>query len=485
METKNRITTWIRQRSVSEAARSILLQQEAPLIAKIPEKLPHRRKLHILVITSMAVFSANVAVGMMPMLIPIEITAKHFAYSWTGILFLIYGVVVFACELLQAKIVPTIGTKRTFVFSAAMLGICDIAFGLLGFADKQQVFGVVGCIIRGVEAFCYAGLMNSTLALLCLSIPDKAILGVGLVDSMIGLGYAGGPLIAGALYNVSGYTAPFCLLGGFLILVAIWGQFGLLQVEGGINRPGFASMKRLYLDLLFAACVVVVFAMGIVVGFLEATLEVYLSKFGIGVVEEGSIFLIGWAVAAVSSPIWSFVMNKWGHDYVFLIAGPFLEAIVFVFFGPFPGLKALLSHIGLSVFCFILLAVGTAMGLIAAMNIMLRRAEKFGMSNDINTYAFLSAVWLATLYLGEAIGGIVSGSVLTDHTYKAITVLLISFELLLGTIAIILLSIARWKRHRRQIVARDLEPKVICSELKAGTGTRSQGYGSFTEAPQN
>ena len=70
-----------------------------------------------------------------------------------------------------------------------------------------------------------SGVMNSTISLFCLTIPDKAVLGIvsrdlfseenslfgtviistfeqGFVDALVGLGYSIGPLIAALLYWV-------------------------------------------------------------------------------------------------------------------------------------------------------------------------------------------------------------------------------------------------------------------------------------------
>ncbi|OQV25804.1 putative MFS-type transporter SLC18B1 [Hypsibius exemplaris] len=400
-----------------------------------------RHEAHIIAICSVAVLIANIAVGTMPLLIPIEIMRKGYLYSWIGILFLVYGVIVFLCELLHSKIVPAIGTKRTFIISCVVLGICDISFGLLRFTTNGNVFGGVGCLIRVVEGFCYAGLMNSAFTILCLTIPDKAILGIGLIDGLIGLGYALGPLIAGALYSVADFTLPFALMGILIILVAIWAYFGLPHVSGELALPGFGDVKMLYTDLAFIASVVITLAMGIVVGFLEATLEVYLNQFHKGVVAEGTIFFIGWTAAAVSSPLWGVILARYRVNRTLLLLGPVVEAIIFIFFGSFPGMRHLMVHLGLSVLCLILLTVGTAMSLMAAVDMMIRRASHYGLANDIVTYAFISAIWLATLYLGEGLGGIVSGTVLDFYSYDAVTVSLIIIEVILGVVAAAILYV--------------------------------------------
>ena len=63
----------------------------------------------------------------------------------------------------------------------------------------------------------------------------------------------------------------------FPVLVLYHPTFILLQL-GALGFPGFGLTKCLLQDLRFAAGVVGVLAMGIVVGYLEATLEIYLGQ---------------------------------------------------------------------------------------------------------------------------------------------------------------------------------------------------------------
>ena len=155
--------------------------------------------------------------------------------------------------------------------------------------------------------------------------------------------------------------------------------------------------------------------MGVVVGCLESTLEVYLAKvrnmhgfvllrliyfshdfsltkeLQLKVISnsiynlpkrldtnrcnKGTVFFAIWTASAIVSPIWGWILKKTQQNKLCLLGGPFLEALYFVFFGPFPGLEILDSHLGFSVFCLFLMTVTTSMSLMAAINIMLIQAE--------------------------------------------------------------------------------------------------------------
>ncbi|XP_055330869.1 uncharacterized protein LOC129583203 [Paramacrobiotus metropolitanus] len=418
-----------------------------PVVANAPngERELSRQEITVIVVCSCTTVVVNLGVGSMPLLIPIEIVKKNYAYTWTGVLFLLYGINVATCELLQSKIVPFLGTKRAFLISSSILAACYASFGLLDLTSEESVFAGLACFIRIIEGLCYSGIMNAVFTILCLTVPTRAILGISLIDGLTCVGYSLGPLFSGILFEISGFILPYIIIAALMAVCSIMGTISLPPVAGNLAAGMSGPLKVVSRDAQFYGCTVVAFAMGNFVGFMEATLEVYLAQFDRGSTVEGAVFFAMWFSAAVVSPLWGYILRKAGNSHVFLLAGPFIEATVFIFFGPLPGLDAVGRHLGLSITCLIIMAATTSMSLLASINIMIERAENDGIETSIHTYAFISAIWLTSLYFGEAIGAIISGSILDKYDYGCVAISAVVTELLLGILASALILLP-WKK---------------------------------------
>ncbi|OWA54762.1 hypothetical protein BV898_19159 [Hypsibius exemplaris] len=336
--------------------------------------------------------------------------------------------------------IPTIGTKRVFVVSMAGLGAAYFAFGFLQFTCSGTTFGIIGCFIRAAEAIFYAGLMNSGNTMICLATPDKAVSLLGMTDGLVQVGFAIGPLIAGALYSVSGFTLAFVVPGLLLIFTAIGAQFGLPKESNALGIPCFEDIKRLLADLHFIAGVVLILTISTAIGFLEAPMEIYFSKFNLGVMLEGVILFSGWMAGALTSPFTGWMLSKCKIEWVLLTAGPFLVAIFAFVFGILPDIVG--PNLPLSLTFFFLLIMTTSAAFMGGVGILLRQAESCGLANDIVTYTFISAVWLSLLYLGEGLGGLISTTILDCYNYEAVSIACIAIQLALGTCALLVLFFA-------------------------------------------
>ncbi|OQV25635.1 hypothetical protein BV898_00570 [Hypsibius exemplaris] len=421
-----------------------------------------RKEILVMVISSSAIFMANVAFGTMPLMLPVEITKKGYSLSWIGGLYLVNGLFLFVFELLQPRLVPVIGTKRVFVISTAGLGAAYFAFGFLQFTNSGTTFGVVGCFIRAAEAIFFAGMMNSGLTMMCLATPDKALILFGVTDGLVVVGFALGPLVAGALYYVSGFTLTFVIPGLLLMFCALWGQFGLPTVSNALRVPGFEDIRRLLADLHFIAGIVLILTVSIAIGSLEATMEIYFSKFELGIVTEGVIFFSGWMAGALTSPFIGWLLTKWRIEWILLVAGPFLVSFFFFIFGIVPALIGL--NLGLSIAFLLLLIITTSASFVGGVGIMLRQAESCGLVNDSVTYTFISAVWLSMFYLGEGLGGLISTTILDYYSYEAVSIAYIAIQLALVGCALVILYFAN--RGRSDSYDVTAEPKGTYKSLQ-------------------
>merc|ERR1719350_1728683 len=98
----------------------------------------------------------------------------------------------------------------------------------------------------------------------------------GVVEMAFGVGMIIGPTVGGVLYQLGGYTLPFGVLGGILILQAILTIITLPRLKdsdsANTDNGEFGVMKAMRIPSVLLAGLSV-FTGSIAVGALQATLE--------------------------------------------------------------------------------------------------------------------------------------------------------------------------------------------------------------------
>ncbi len=185
---------------------------------------------------------------------PKEAELKGATPTEYGLVFGIFELVVFfACPIIGPRL-KSMGAKRTFHAGIFVTGSCAILFGLLDFIESRHWFIWLSVLVRAVEAVGNSCFLTSAFSIIALEFPDRVGSMFAVLETFFGLGLIIGPTVGGALYQVSGYIAPFALLGGFLVIASIATYYVLPKsLEEGPTRNGEGYATALRVSICFGS----------------------------------------------------------------------------------------------------------------------------------------------------------------------------------------------------------------------------------------
>ena len=100
-------------------------------------------------------------------------------------------------------------------------GVMCICFGLLNRLSDLTTFLSLSFIIRMVEAVGNSAFLSSSFTLVASQFPSSVSTMFGVVEMSFGVGMILGPTVGGALYQLGGFSLPFTVLGGVLVVQAV------------------------------------------------------------------------------------------------------------------------------------------------------------------------------------------------------------------------------------------------------------------------
>lgn len=219
-------------------------------------------------------------------------------------------------------------------------GTMCVGFGFLNRIPNANAF--IGCsfVIRIIEAFGNSAFLSSSFTMVAKVFPANVSTMFGVVEMAFGVGMIIGPTVGGILYQFGGYTLPFGVLGGILILQATLTIITLPRLKDSDSANtdsedlGLMSAVRIPSVLLAGLSV---FSGSIAVGALQATLERHLAIFSLSPMQVGMMFMLYGASYAVLNPFWGWMSDRVSSTLVILV-GAILLGLGCLLVGPVPGL---------------------------------------------------------------------------------------------------------------------------------------------------
>ena len=201
-----------------------------------------------------------------------------------------------------------IGINRAFSGGIMTTGLMCVLFGFLNRIQTPNTFIGVSLVIRIIEAFGNSAFLSSSFTMVAKVFPSAVSTMFGVVEMAFGVGMIIGPTVGGALYQVragmsslyahspalqaAGYTLPFGVLGGVLLLQAMVGSLTLPRLKEADTRDAEADPELGLLAALATPAVMVavtaVFSGSVAVGALQATLERHLATFDLSPMQVGT-----------------------------------------------------------------------------------------------------------------------------------------------------------------------------------------------------
>lgn len=381
---------------------------------------------------------------------PAEAEKKGASATEYGLVFGIFELTVFIVSPFVGKILPKIGINRAFSGGIMTTGTMCVVFGFLNRIPKANTFIALSFIIRIIEAFGNAAFLSSSFTMVAKVFPANVSTMFGVVEMAFGVGMIIGPTVGGVLYQCGGYTLPFGVLGGILILQASLTIITLPRLKdsdsANTDNGDFGVMRAMRIPSVLLAGLSV-FTGSIAVGALQATLERHLAVFSLNPMQVGMMFMLYGASYALLNPFWGWMSDKISSTLVILL-GSILLGLGFFLVGPVPGLGLKPSY-PLTVAAIIIAGFGLGAQLVAAFSEAQKAAVKDGFPENLATYALISSLWASTFALGAFVGPTAAGSLYDAVGFRWSTLFTVGWNVLVCLSAVTILVLRSRRRSNR------------------------------------
>lgn len=343
---------------------------------------------------------------------PAEAEKKGASGTEYGLVFGIFELTVFIASPVIGKYLPRIGISRGFSGGISTTGLMCVAFGFLNRISNGKTFIALSLVIRIVEAFGNSAFLAASFTLVATMYPNSVSTVFGMVEMFFGVGLILGPTVGGALFQAGGFTMPFAVLGGILLVQAAVSTKTLPRLKNSSSsdanqEDNFGIMKALRIPSVLLA-IISVFTASIGVGALQTTLERHLAQFDLSPMHIGMFFMLYGGSYALLNPLWGWVADNISSKLVIMI-GSFLLGLGYLLVGPVPGL-GIQSSYSLCIVSVVLVGLGVGAQLVAAFSEAQASAVASGFPDSITTYALVSSIWTSAFALGAFVGPTAAGT---------------------------------------------------------------------------
>lgn len=370
-----------------------------------------KEKWMVMVTLTMTHLCNGMVVSLQAPFYPAEAEKKGASGIEYGLVFGIFELTVFIVSPIFGKYLPRIGISRGFSGGIATTGLMCVAFGFLDRISNGKTFIALSFVLRIIEAFGNSAFLAASFTLVATMFQSSVSTVFGVVEMSFGVGMILGPTVGGALFQAGGFTMPFAVLGGILLLQAAVSTKTLPRLKSSNSSEAnqedeFGIMQALRIPSVLLA-ILAVFAASIGVGAFQATLERHLAQFELSPMHVGMFFMLYGGAYALLNPVWGWVADKVSSKLVIMI-GSFLLGLGYLLVGPVPGL-GIQSSYSLCIVSVVLVGLGVGAQLVAAFSEAQTSAVASGFPDSINTYALVSSIWTSAFALGAFVGPTAAG----------------------------------------------------------------------------
>ena len=324
-------------------------------------------------------------------------------YSFSSISFLLPQIGI--CKAFTGGLTTTVGGAACAGMILSLQGLMCISFGLLNKISNLTIFISLSFLIRIVEAVGNSAFLSSSFTLVASQFPVSMATMFGVVEMSFGVGKILGPRLGGPLYQLGGFTLPFTVLGGVLVVEAVLSRLTLPAMkereEEEQDSGEFGLMRALKLPPVMLA-VLSVFSGSVAVGALQATLERHLATFSLGQLQRGVILTLYGSSNSLLSPVWGWLSDRLSSTLI-IFTGSLLLGLASLLLGLAP-------HYSLTAGSVTVAGAGLAALLVAAFKEAQTAAIDRGFPNTLRTFATISSIWTSTFALGAFVGPSTAGA---------------------------------------------------------------------------
>ncbi|XP_071943949.1 MFS-type transporter SLC18B1-like [Antedon mediterranea] len=382
---------------------------------------------------------------------PTEAVRLDASPTQVGLIFGIYSFVQCLSSPVFGKFLPVIGARFMYIAGYFLTAGCNIVFGFLDKLDPGLEFVIFCAVTRSLEALGTAAVVTAGLSLIANKFPDAIGQVMGTVEVFVGVGLMIGPFIGGVLYEIGGYTLPFAVLGGVMLLHSFLLLF-ILPLDDEYIRTQSGS----YIWLLSIPGTWVATSASFIgaasATFLDPTLSPELEKFNLTPIQVGLVFLLMGVSFGIAAPIFGWLADKYNISRLLIIFGCFLASFSYLILGPWLPLH--IPH-SVATMCIGIIVLNVAFGsaIIPTYQDYLGTVTFNGMPDNMSTYGVVSGIFMSAYSLGSFTGPLLGGLLVENLNFGTASSLL---GFLNFTFAIVMLIFSlfeyRCGKGRRELI---------------------------------
>ncbi|XP_065192981.1 MFS-type transporter SLC18B1-like [Sycon ciliatum] len=329
--------------------------------------------------------------------------------SAIGFIFSITPLAQFFGALFVGRIIPKTGPKMVLMIGGVLVAGVISLFGFVNDIDDWADFLVICYALRFVQGIAGAMNITATFAVLVGLFPNNVSLVAGTIRAFNGVGFAAGPVMAGALYDAGGFTLPFLVHGGIMFAGTIWLFFTLPgDAEVGTGKKGNKMFKDSFtIPWSFVWCMTM-FICGTTIGMLDPNLSPFLEdEFGLSATEIGLVYLVFAGTVAASAPVTGYLGDRYINPNKLQPPSMLVLCLGLVLLGPWAETN-LTSKLWRSIISLVLVSIGFSSGITLATPGILNAMHKAGYEDTLELHSNLggtvTALWAAGLTIGPTVG---------------------------------------------------------------------------------
>ncbi|XP_054156691.1 MFS-type transporter SLC18B1-like [Oppia nitens] len=388
-----------------------------------------------LICLSIISFTSMLSMSLIAPFFPLEASKKGMRETTYGFVFSVYALVDMIFCPICGLLIPKIGPNFMLISGVFVCGASNILFGVLDRINDLTIFTVYCFVVRIFEAIGAAAFSTASYTIIMQVFPNNIGTAFGLIETFIGLGMAIGPAIGGGLYSLGGYSLPFFVLGG-LMLVTIPLCLYIIKPIDYVMPIKKDSESDTYLRLLSIPQILVVGLIVMLVSqtisFLDPTIEPHFREMNISPEYVSIVFLLLSATYTVCSPLVGWFSGYFDNKFPIMALGMLVTGIGLLLIAP-SFLLPIQPSLLLSVASMGLVGVAYAVAFIPTFESLLDLALDRGFSDNIATYSLVSGFWSAFYSLGEVTGPSLGGW-LSEHFDFSIASTIVAAFMLIGAV---------------------------------------------------
>ena len=176
------------------------------------------RSLTLLLIT---IYFTNAIYGLASPFLPQVLEQKNIQSVWTGVIFSAYAIASTISAIVTGKVLNSIGHGPVITFGGFLMAGSIVGFGFLEYFDKPASVISIAIVLRLCQGTASGMINTAAYAFASTAYTDDVDKVISIMEAIVGLGCAMGPVLGSFVYVAVGFQNTFVIFGLALTPIAI------------------------------------------------------------------------------------------------------------------------------------------------------------------------------------------------------------------------------------------------------------------------